>query len=646
MSDSFRRLADAAKKAADILPPVPAQPIAGYLPAPSQPRFTSGAERAAQGIKTPIKAESIRNTLIKGGAKPVELDYAGIDDFMKSRVGQKVSPQDIFNHINTNGPLGRIYKVEQQRPEAWGTQHETPEKLDLEGQINRDRDMAEYKGVGPLFSDIRSPFDADTAQPSTEYHMLTELGKKSPPSYDGYREVLFSDPSNDRELRDRRFGNFLDEIGNEKHINPHSADYWLRYHSLPNEIHVTNIQSDVGQDWSKTENAIRKHGRPLTQAEIANAERRMEELEMINGYEDKNEWPAEHREEHQRLHEAWSRPSETEISDAENSIEALYMSYGSDESKWPEQEQAKWRQLHDIVYHPAVYNAPPPHTTEPTSILAKDDHWKNVLARQLIMQSAVEGKPITLPTGQSANNVEGMPVAAAERLYSKDMPDRILKILKGIDPAGVGANVRMVEPRPDWKALSGEGSYRKAFTLDAQDLGTDQPPYWIDGQSRSAIQQTADDAISAYLDKVDPNLDPRSASDQRLERYVSNGLFDVVAPFSSVGRLERRKIPNFDTNKLYAAAKDPRLLADDPEAIETITKVLSAIELARSRGVPALPGSKPPFLKPPSKPFERPGTHIELTPTARRHILDNGIDIITAGGLVGAGALSGLNQER
>jgi hypothetical protein len=369
---------------------------AGYLPAPLPARFISEAEQAAAALPPTIKAQSLKNALLKGGAKPVELEYAGIDDFIASRQGQSVPSQEVLDHIKAQGPLGQLKRVEQ--------------RVRAEGEPKGD--WSDHFPNPGLAEDFRAPFSDEGAYPYTMYRSFTVPGKRG--DFTGYREVLLEDPKNrpDGHTMELTPGQRGSEEGpaTAPVFNAHGSDYWARYNEYPDRIAVQNIQSDAGQD-------VSKHGSNQLIGDDDGT--RMTIPEAIEKFK-------KQRDEMQAALDAGGDQSlRIEIAERDSEIERLAQSQ------------------------------------RPHSPLARDDNWKNLMARHIALQSiAGGGKPITLPTGQQMVDVEGFGLqthggnhhqaAKAADAYNSDLVRRLQKIFRGLAPEGAGAKRMFTgEPLPD-----------------------------------------------------------------------------------------------------------------------------------------------------------------------------------------------------
>lgn len=455
---------------------------AGYLPAPQQARFISTAEEAAKRLPANIKAQSVENQLKKLGAKPLELEYAQLGQFLQGK--DRVSSQEVLQHLQQQGPLGQLKRVDQ-----WGG----PERPSNSAGVFIDNDnfdppmgLRQFDSDpevdnGRLFpqtnfyqSDSRAPFGSDArgSFPQARHPEITVPGRRK--DYTGYRESLIEDPRaknprrqgwgvlppepdlrvtaslNDRaRALGRDLGNTAwhalmndaEHAGLElayeangdpyfrpplRHsVAPHWSDYWLRYNNLPDRIAIQNVQSDIGQNLSARE----RLAAPV--------------IRMTD-------------EEADQIVFRWEAGEEVD----EELLQQAGRQIGHPDFDW--------------VMTPA---------TDDNSPLAHDNNWKNLMLRHALLESVNQGgKPITLPTGRQMVDVEQFGRLQATKELEKqgisedhprfdaevkrlqiekanalneDYASRLMKILREIHPKG-GALERFSPPetrlddRPGW----------------------------------------------------------------------------------------------------------------------------------------------------------------------------------------------------
>lgn len=399
-------MSDIIRRAAKGFPP------AGYLPAPQQARFISTAEEAAKRLPASIKAQSVQNQLQKFGAKPLELEYAGLGRFLEGK--DRVSSQEVLQHLQQQGPLGQLKRVDQgygpdanDQPDlpAWALGPGDP-LLDEPGFIDNEnwaplplqQPRPEPQPTGNFYqADVRAPFGSDPrgSYPQTGYARHTVPGQRG--DYTGYREVLIEDP------RNRSPGPMLEEGLTSWGKDAHAASYWLRYNNLPDRVAIQNVQSDIGQRPGP------RPPEPLSAWLDDGSQVSMPEyIEMlVNGlYDDMT-------------------PDEriNEIKSAQHALDS--------------HNEA-------LMEYKALMAGKVPGNHE--SPIVSDNNWKNLLLRHALLESVNQGgKPITLPTGQQMVDVEqfGMggsggkddPAAKATR-FNEDLAGRLLKAFREIHPKG------------------------------------------------------------------------------------------------------------------------------------------------------------------------------------------------------------------
>lgn len=261
----------------------------------------SPSVRAAEGLPKTVKTQSVKNALIKGGAKPIELEYAGLDDWLNERPGS-VTSEELAHFLGTKGPMGRLQRLDSEGEtppygdsiDRGGTDRVDADKVTeaFDRYMDRGEDESPFMTLGGnrfsktagdatlnhqrrellknardydtsrLPSDVRRPTEESVrVYPHTMYEPLTESGVHGWRPED-YREILWFDPATRDGKRAFRHMAF-DPLGSPSPVSPHNSDWWVRYHlnrtPTGRVIDVQNIQSDVGQDVSALANINRKN---------------------------------------------------------------------------------------------------------------------------------------------------------------------------------------------------------------------------------------------------------------------------------------------------------------------------------------------------------------------------------------------------
>lgn len=509
---------------------------AGYLPAPQQARFISTAEEAAKRLPASIKAQSVQNQLQKFGAKPLELEYAGLGRFLEGK--DRVSSQEVLQHLQQQGPLGQLKRVDQgdaQEPGDADLEFEPNPNEGEGGYVPKMQDEANF-----YQSSVRAPFgsDAKGSYPHAGYGSYTAPGRQF--DFTGYRESLIEDPRatnvqrpygmlpqpnpdkidslNERArlFDESESGATLGDVlameqeaeraGYEFHyaadgtpyfkpqavysaLNAHQSDYWLRYNNLPDRIAIQNVQSDIGQKAS----AAPDRNKLLAQLDRSDA--------MLEDFKAR----------HPRLAYSLSPHVDDPLFDELLEAGPAYYGYTQD------QVDEYTRLFAESEKRVNALNEADRAGDWNTSPLARDNNWKNLLLRHALLESVNQGgKPITLPTGRQMVDVEqfgrhqavdaiakqGIPKddprfsAAVERLQiekanalNEDHASRLMKILKEIHPKG-GTLERYAPPEPhgihetrplDWGTVDDQDKDFYRSVLNSLPPATDETPIVLAG---------------------------------------------------------------------------------------------------------------------------------------------------------------------
>lgn len=248
----------------------------------------SPSVRAAESLPKTVKTQSVKNALIKGGAKPIELEYAGLDGWLQERPGS-VTNEELAQFLTEKGPMGRVQRLDAEgetppygEPIDRGEAVYDPDKHQIAAdrwmeRTDNEKPFMTFAGTRPggrglggsvmendgprLPSDVRKPTeDSVWVWPHTMYEPLTE-GQIHNWRPEDYREISWFDPATRDGNRLWRHGAF-DPLSRPDPFSLHNTDWWVRYHlnrtPTGRVIDVQNIQSDVGQDVSALANYERK----------------------------------------------------------------------------------------------------------------------------------------------------------------------------------------------------------------------------------------------------------------------------------------------------------------------------------------------------------------------------------------------------
>lgn len=358
------------------------------------PRLVSPSVRAAEQLPSSVRIESVKNQLIRKGAKPVELNYANLDQWLKGLEGDRVSADSVAEHLATQGPLGRLERLDAKGPD----------------QDTILRDLANDKGID--FDDPENPLSVEDyfpAQPRLSSDPAFPTGRGNPQApvtmYPSYTEVdtfPWSDADYNEVLWKQReppatglptFG----EASVVEAYDPHDAHMWVRYHMNRDAIDVQNVQSDLGQRLARHDRA----GLP--------PEGWREKSRQIDGLVE-------------RIQAEAPDDDIPMTPEARRRYEATLGSAGRLRERLLSQSPKEWRQSNPRTYLDLDLMK-----------LLENDNWKQIPLRFLLLESAARGgKPIRLPVGHNVNRVEYMPSGAAQKMYERDLPNALMKILKPI----------------------------------------------------------------------------------------------------------------------------------------------------------------------------------------------------------------------
>lgn len=357
------------------------------------PRLVSPSVRAAEQLPSSVRIESVKNQLLRKGAKPVELKYSQLDQWLEGKEGDRIAADDVAEYLRKQGPLGRLERYDAEGP-------------DQESIVN---DMANDQGIdfddpdNPL-----SPSDYFPEQPRLSSDPAFPAGRGNPQApvtmYPTYTESIafpWSDADYNEVLwKQREKGQKGPVFGTASVIeayDPHDAHMWVRYHMNRDAIDVQNVQSDLGQ-------RLARHDRAgLPPEGWLEQKRRIDDLvSRIEAEAPGDDIPL--------TPEANRRAGAT--------VDAARMLAGRFYESFPKE----WMQSSPRTY------------LDPSLItLLENDNWRQIPLRYLLLESAARGgRPIRFPAGHNVHRVEYMPSRAAQKMYERDLPNAMMKILKPI----------------------------------------------------------------------------------------------------------------------------------------------------------------------------------------------------------------------
>lgn len=357
------------------------------------PRLVSPSVRAAEKLPSSVRIESVKNQLLRHGAKPVELEYAKLDNFLDGKEGGRIAADDVADHLRKQGPLGRLERFDAEGP-------------DQESIID---DLANDRGID--LSDPDSPLDIGDyfpPQPRMSSDPAFPVGRGNPsapvtmfPSYTESSAHPWSDANYNEVLWKQRDSNQKGPVFGTASVveayDPHDAHMWVRYHNNRDAIDVQNVQSDLGQ-------RLARHDRMgLPPEGWVDQRKRIDDLvSRIEAEAPDDDIPM--------------------TPEAVNRYERTLVSAKQLASRFYDNAPKEWLQPSPRTY------------LDPSLItLLENDTWRQIPLRFLLLESAARGgKQIRLPVGHNVSRVEYMPSRAAQKMYERDLPNALMKILKPI----------------------------------------------------------------------------------------------------------------------------------------------------------------------------------------------------------------------
>jgi GGDEF domain-containing protein len=185
--------------------------VEASVPAAGDPAFNRDKEKPTWYLKSeqligdkmkgPQPGEDVHKMLISGGVKPEEMQWTGLDDFLKSKGKDKVTPEEIREHLANNNIQIKEVTKGGTKPVEWKSYPNgvlyTPEGY----KIERIPGNGMYRLSDP--SGMTSAYDtADEAKAQVDKYrsntredtVPTQYGQYQLPGGENYREMLLTMP--------------------------------------------------------------------------------------------------------------------------------------------------------------------------------------------------------------------------------------------------------------------------------------------------------------------------------------------------------------------------------------------------------------------------------------------------------------------
>ena len=250
------KIADVKAKAAELKPTTAYKSVDQ-----SQPFFLKSENLITEKMKGPMPAEDVHKMLLSNGVKPEEMKWTGLDDMLKGKGKEKVTPADIQKHIAENDIQIQEVVKGQPKPTQWtenrGGIFTTPEGYKIE------RLDPNGKYVATSTSGIRQAFDTiDEAKnkvdvwrkSSSEDEVTPKFSSYQLPGGSNYRELLITMPPHlqgEAPVRPAKLPNGY-QVGVDYSQPEHS-----RYHVIPpGQVHARPFNGRFPTQEAASEAAI------------------------------------------------------------------------------------------------------------------------------------------------------------------------------------------------------------------------------------------------------------------------------------------------------------------------------------------------------------------------------------------------------
>ena len=188
-----KTIADVKAKAAELKPTTAYKTVDD-----TKPFFLKSENLITEKMKGPMPAEDVHRMLLSNGVKPEEMKWTGLDELLQVKGKQKVTPQEIQEHLAGNNLQVQEVVKGQPKPTQW-TEHRdgiftTPEGYKIE------RLDSNGKYVATSTSGIRQAFDTiDEAKSKVDYWRKNSSEDEVTPKFSSY-QLPGAEPGSYREL--------------------------------------------------------------------------------------------------------------------------------------------------------------------------------------------------------------------------------------------------------------------------------------------------------------------------------------------------------------------------------------------------------------------------------------------------------------
>jgi hypothetical protein len=211
------KLSDVKAKAAELKPTTAYKSVDQ-----SQPFYLKSENLITEKMKGPMPAEDVHKMLLSNGVKPEEMKWTGLDEFLTSKGKQKVTPQEIQEHLAGNNlQVQEVTKGQKHIFPPKEVQDAAIARLDKAKQALMSDHTRSIMGT-PEYDRIAKEYkDAESAMRTTvpgwgiaESGETTKFGSYALPGAEpgSYRELLVTMPQNrGNAARDARIAELVTE---------------------------------------------------------------------------------------------------------------------------------------------------------------------------------------------------------------------------------------------------------------------------------------------------------------------------------------------------------------------------------------------------------------------------------------------------
>ena len=156
----------------------------------SQPFYLKSENLVSEKMKGPMPAEDVHKMLLSNGVKPEEMKWTGLDSLLQGKGKQKVTPQEIQEHLAGNNL--QIKEVTKGRTDNRAAIEDLDKKIE---EVNHKFSVSNKAERDALFSEREALSEQRRNLVNTDYKgQDTKFGQYALPGASNYRELLLTMP--------------------------------------------------------------------------------------------------------------------------------------------------------------------------------------------------------------------------------------------------------------------------------------------------------------------------------------------------------------------------------------------------------------------------------------------------------------------